>query len=463
MRRRDFMKNTATAAAAFGVPFIVNSSAWGRYRPNNKINIAQLGWGRIAMSHDVPETIKHDICRFTAVADPDINRARDGKKWIENYYAKKTGKEKYADVKVYQDYREMLMDPGIDAVVISTPDHWHAQPAMEAALKNMDVYLQKPFSLTIKEGRQLSDVVNKTGCILQVGSQQRSISPWPQFKKAAELVRNGVLGKLIHVDIGLGTDPGCGEEPEMPVPANLDYDIWLGSTEEVYYTEKRVHPQNNYGRPGWLRCRQFGAGMITGWGAHHIDNAHWGMGTEFTGPVELEGWGEFPDSGLWDVHGEFEVNTKYAHGVTMNISSKHPNGVKFIGEKGWITVNRGDVKVTSSDPDTNGGKAETPAIYASDPALLNVKLGPNALKLYESPEQHLDWLNCIQSRRTPVAPAEVGHRSCSACLLAHIAMQIPNTKLKWDPVKEEFAGNDTANSMLVRAQRKGYGTDSIIS
>ena len=461
MKRRDFLKNSImTTAGVIGMPTIISSSAFAKYRPNDKINIAQIGFGRIAQTHDLPETIKHDMCRFIAVADPDINRAKDGKKWIDGYYAQKTGKANYMDTKVYQDYREMLQDPSIDAVVISTPDHWHAQPAMEAALKGMDVYVQKPFSLTIKEGRQLSDVIHRTGSILQVGSQQRSRSPWPQFKKAAELVRNGVIGRLKHVDVGLGTDPGCGDELEMPVPTNLDYDLWLGSTEEVYYTEKRVHPQNGYDRPGWLRCRQFGAGMITGWGAHHIDNAHWGMGMEFTGPVELEGTAQFPTSGLWNVHGDFEVNTKYANGVTMNISSTHPNGVKFIGEDGWITVNRGGVKVTSSDPETKGQKVKTPAIDASAPKLLDVKLGDDAIKLYESPEQHLDWLNCIRIRQTPVAPAEVGHRSCSACLLAHISMQIPR-KLKWNPVTEQFIGDDEANTMLSRTQRAGYGTTNI--
>jgi myo-inositol 2-dehydrogenase/D-chiro-inositol 1-dehydrogenase len=237
--------------------------------------------------------------------------------------------------------------------------------------------------------------------------------------------------------------------------------MWLGSTEEVYYTVKRVHPQKGYSRPGWLRSRQFGAGMITGWGAHHIDNAHWGMGMEFTGPVELKGTAQFPTSGLWSVHGKFNVDTKYANGVTMNISSKHPNGVKFIGEDGWIAVNRGGVKVTSSDPGMKGKKVRTPNLYASDAKLLDVKLGDGAIKLYESPEQHLDWLNCVRTRQTPVAPAEVGHRSCSACLLAHIAMQIPR-KLKWNPVAEQFTNDDEANKMLYRVQRKGYGTDDVL-
>jgi predicted dehydrogenase len=234
------------------------------------------------------------MCRIVAVADVDSKRAADGKKWIEDYYAKKTKKENYIDVKTYGDYRQMLQDKSIDAVIISTPDHWHAQPAMEAALAGKHIYLQKPASLTVREGRQMSDAVTKAGVIFQMGSQQRSQSPWPQFHKACQLVRNGKIGSIKHIQVGLGTDPGCGKEVQMPVPENLNYYMWLGLTPLVYYTEKRVHPQKDYSRPGWLRCEQFGAGMITGWGAHHVDIAHWGMDTELTGPVEVEGQAEFP-------------------------------------------------------------------------------------------------------------------------------------------------------------------------
>ena len=206
-----------------------------------------------------------------------------GKQFIENFYTQKTGKTGYIDVKVYEDYRMLLQNPKIDAVIISTPDHWHAQPAIEAALAGKDIYLQKPTSLTIREGRLLSDVVKRQKVILQVGTQQRSM---PQFRIAAELVRNGRIGKLETVKIGLPGDPSGPDAPEMPVPKNLNYDMWLGSTPQVYYTEMRVHPQNSLtDRPGWLRCEQFGAGMITGWGQHHFDSAAWGMDTELTGPV----------------------------------------------------------------------------------------------------------------------------------------------------------------------------------
>jgi len=458
MNRRQFIKTAAaTTTGILGLPTIIPSVVFGKARPNDKIQIAQIGIGRIAREHDLPETIKHDLCRVVAVADLDSKRGAEGKKWIQDYYAKKTGKADYVDVKVYADYREMLKDPGIDAVIISTPDHWHSQPAMEAALAGKDIYLQKPTSLTIAEGRLLSDVVHRTGRIFQIGCQQRSLNPWPQFHRACELVRNGRIGDIRHIKIGLPIDPGGSAEPEMPVPANLNYDMWLGSTPLVYYTEKRVHPQKDYSRPGWLRCEQFGAGMITGWGSHHLDIAHWGMGTEFTGPVEVEAQAEFPKSGLWDVHGKYKILAKYANGVTMEVRDDLPNGVRFEGTEGWIFVTRGS-PVTSSDPGSQDPKAKS--LDASDSKILDSQIGPGEVHLYESPEQHLNWLECIRTRREPIGPVEVGHRSCSACLISHIAMKLQR-KLSWDPRKERFINDEEANKMLSRPQRRPYGTNYV--
>lgn len=214
-------------------PTIIPSHVMGKNAPSNKIRIGQIGFGRIAMSHDLPETLRHDGAIGVAVADVDINRARLGKEWIEKFYTDK-GKPDYVDVAVYQDYRELLLDKSIDAVIISTPDHWHAQPAMEAALAGKDIYLQKPASLTINEGRQMSDTVHRTGRIFQQGSQQRGSTPWPQFHRACELVRNGRIGELEKIEVGLPGDPSGNEETPMSVPDNLDYDMWLGSTSLQY-------------------------------------------------------------------------------------------------------------------------------------------------------------------------------------------------------------------------------------
>jgi len=458
MKRRRFLTSSLTGlTGALVMPAVIPACTFKKGSPNSKINIAQIGFGRIAQVHDLPDTMRYDAARIVACCDVDFKRAREGKQFIEDWYATSRGQDNYVDVAVYQDYREMLEDESIDAVIISTPDHWHARTAIDAALAGKDIYLQKPTSLTIKEGRAMADVMKKTGRIFQIGSQQRSANPWPQFKRACELVRNGRIGDITGIHIGLPGDPSGEEEPEMTVPVNLNYEMWLGSTPEVYYTEKRVHPQNDYSRPGWLRCEQFGAGMITGWGAHHIDTAHWGMGTEFTGPVEVEAEAEFPASGLWNVHGDFQVKAKYENGATMYISGENPNGVKFVGTEGWIFVARGNYSVTASDP---GSQAENQkALDASDPNILESEIGENEIHLYHSEDQHGNWLDSILSREDTVAPAEVAHRSCSACLVSHIAMKLPG-KLNWDPEKEEFLNDDEANAMLSRTQRDPYGIET---
>jgi predicted dehydrogenase len=440
----------------------VPASVFGKNAPSNKINIGQIGIGRIARGHDLAETFKYDVARIMAVADLDKNRLQSGKQLIEGWYDKKMNTKGYIDVKTYDDYKELLANKDIDAVIISTPDHWHAQPAIEAAMAGKHIYLQKPTSLTIEEGRHMSDAVRKSGVTFQLGSQQRSINPWPQFKKACELVRNGRIGKLQNVYVGLPSDPAGGSTAEMPIPENLNYDMWLGSTPYIYYTEERVHSQKDVNsRPGWLRSEQFGAGMITGWGVHHIDIAHWGMNTELTGPVEIEAkFADFPKKGLWSVHGDYAVESKYANGVTMFINSKNPNGIKFEGTNGWIFVTRSEGGVTASDP-TSGDKTNK-AFTASDPKILTSVIGSKETHLYASPEQHGNWLDCIQNKKETISPVEVAHRSCSACLLAHAAMKVPG-KLYWDPKKEEFKGNAEANKLLSRPQRYPYGTNYVVN
>jgi len=403
--------------------------------------------------------MRNDVARITSVADVDSNRAQLGKEYIENYYNEKTGKKNYLKVKTYGDYREMLLDKDLDAVIISTPDHWHAQPAMEASAAGKDIYVQKPFSLTIEEGRAFSDLVQKNKTIVQVGTQQRSS---PQFRIAAELVRNGRIGKLHTVRIGLPGDPSGPDAPEMPIPKNLNYDMWLGSTPEAYYTEIGVHPQNDFSRPGWLRLEQFGAGMITGWGQHHIDSAHWGMDMDLSGPIAVEAIAEFPRSGLWNVHGDFLVKAWYEKDIMMYISGGYTNGIRYEGSEGWIFVSRGDYSATASDPVSK--EKSSKALDASDPAILSSVIQENEIHLYKSEEQHKNWLDCIKSREQPISPAEVAHRACSACLVSHIAMKLPE-KLLWSPKEERFLNSDEANQMLSRTQRGpwGYKNSKIIT
>ncbi|AWV99740.1 Gfo/Idh/MocA family protein [Arcticibacterium luteifluviistationis] len=449
VNRRDFIKKTSMAVA---LPYIVPSTVFGKSAPSNKINIGQIGCGRIATSHDLPGTWQHDSARIMAVCDLDINRKEYAKKLVEGHYSKAGST---VDVKMYDDYREMLLNKDIDAVIVSTPDHWHSQPAIEAALAKKHVYLQKPTSLTIAEGRQLSDIVHRQGITLQVGTQQRSS---PQFRYAAELVRNGRIGKIHTVKVGLPGDPGGPLAETGPVPAGFNYDMWLGSTPEMPYSEMLVHPQKGYGRPGWLRMDQFGAGMITGWGQHHYDSAAWGMNTEFTGPISVEAVAEFPKSGSWNVHGDFMVKAEYENGITMLTSGGFPNGIRYEGSEGWIFVTRGAYRATASDPIPENGGVKS--LDASDPSLLTSVIGKDEIHLYKSDEQHGNWLDCIQSGKQPISPVEKGHRACSVCLVSHIAMKLPR-KLEWNPKAERFVNDDAANSMLSRPQRFPYGTNYV--
>jgi predicted dehydrogenase len=297
----------------------------------------------------------------------------------------------------------------------------------------------------------ISDVVQKSGVKFQIGSQQRSTE---QFRYAAELVRNGRIGKLKTVYVGLPGDPPGGKKEEMPVPSNFNYDMWLASTPEVYYTVDRVHPVTGYDRPGWLRCEQFGAGMITGWGAHHIDSAHWGMGMERSGPVEI--WCdkvEFATGGLWDVHGIFKTEALYANGVLMIVSNEFPNGIKFEGSEGWVFVSRGDYQVTSSDP--GAGNSQAKKIDASDPKILTSVIGEKEFHFTVSKEHHGNWLEAIRDNKDTIAPVEEAHRACSACLLHHISMKLKR-KIYWNPDKEELKNDKEASAMLSRPQRQPY-------
>ncbi len=456
MKRRKFLNQTVTTATmGVALPYIVPFSVFGKNAPSNKINIGQIGCGRIARDHDMAETLKHNIARIIAACDVDRNRLEDGKRLIDGYYSRMTGSDKYMDTKMYDDYREMLLDKDIDAVMISTPDHWHSQPAMEAALAGKHIYLQKPTSLTISEGRQLANIVKKAGVVFQVGTQQRSS---PQFRIAAELVRNGRIGKLHTVKIGLPGDPSGPSAPDMPVPKGFNYDMWLGSVPFSPYTEIGVHPQKGYDRPGWLRCEKYGAGMITGWGQHHFDSAAWGMDTEHTGPISVEAVAQFPKSGLWDVHGDFMVKAEYANGISMYTSGGFTNGIKYEGTEGWIFVSRGNYVASASDPVSIAKSAK--ALDASDPKILSSVIKDTEIKLQVSAEHHLNWLEGIQNKTPVLSPVEIAHRACSICLVSHIAMKISG-KLNWDPLMERFTNNENANKLLKRTQRAPYGTDKI--
>jgi len=461
--RRDFFKSaTLGAAGVFLAPTIVPASVFGASAPSNRILVGAIGCGRQGRG-DMMSIIRNEDTRIIAVCDLDSVRLAEAKQLTESA----TGKflnTPYTGVKMYDDYRELLANKEIDAVLIATPDHQHARLAIDAAWAGKDIYLEKPTSLTISEGRLMSNAMHATGRIMQIGSQQRSNK---EFRRACELVRSGRIGQLKTVEVRLPGDPPGGNPNPMPIPKNLNYDAWLGSTPDVPYTLDRVHPQTkpdgtaNYDRPGWLRCEQFGAGMITGWGSHHFDIAHWAMDTEFTGPLEISATTTFPapGSGLWNVHGPYQSEMLYANGVIvkgMEEGPTKPNGVLFIGTEGWIFVSRGGERVTESDPiKIDSGGQEKGPLSASKASILS-ELTADDVHLYVSQDHTRNWLDSIRTRALNITPAEVAHRSCSTCLLQQVAMHLKR-KLYWDPKTERFKNDDEANTWLSRSERPPYG------
>jgi len=455
--RRDFVRTLAGTAALFSGPLLVPSRLLGADAPSGRVRVGHIGCGRIARVHDMPGVFKSGLADTVAVCDLDTRRVAAGRKLIEKFYrdAGRTAPE----IATYGDYHELLARSDIDAVVLSLPDHQHAQVAITALRAGKDVYLQKPFTMTHAEGVLLRAEVARTGRILQVGSQQRSWGPDEQFRKGCEFVRSGRLGRLTHVEIGLPTDPTAPDDPAMPVPENLNYDLWLGPTPEAYYTEQRVHSQkvradgelDITSRPGWLRNESYCLGMITGWGAHHFDTAHWGMNTELIPPVKIEGRGEFPTNKIWNVHGAYHVELTYPGDIRMTVSDQLQNGIKFIGDDGWIFVTRNGT-ATASDPTGTGGPLKP--LDASDPKLLD----PNGVTVHfpSSHSHHRNWLECVKSRATPLAPAPVAHNANTACILSWISMKLARP-LTWDAKTESFVSDAEANAMLTRPERGQYG------
>jgi predicted dehydrogenase len=435
LTRRQFLKSSAGATFLGATcPLWVPASVFGADAPSNRIAVGCIGVGRMGQD-DMREVMGFKQAQVVAVCDVDSKRLKHAKQLVETHYGAQSKDSSYKGCSAYSDFRELVAREDIDAVMIATPDHWHALPAIAAAGSGKDVFLQKPLTLTIQEGRVLSDTVHRYGRIFQVGSQQRSDS---RFRFACELVRNGRIGKLHTVKVGFEADPPTGPQLSMPVPEWLDYNMWLGSAPWTAYTEQRVHPENDYGRPGWLRISDYGSGMITGWGSHHNDIAQWGMGTEYTGPVEIEGQAEYPRDGLWDVHGPFRIDYTYANGVKLICADtkKNKSGVLFEGTDGWVYVDRGRI-------DTN------------PKSLLTSTIKPDEIHLYESNNHKANFLECIKSRAETIAPVEVGHRSCTVCLLGEIAMRL-GRKLKWDPEHERFTNNDQANRMISRSMRSPW-------
>jgi myo-inositol 2-dehydrogenase/D-chiro-inositol 1-dehydrogenase len=432
MNRRSFLKAAAATAVA---PAIVPSSIFARPAPSDTLQFGCIGVGRQGQA-DMQELIYRGLeagARVTAVCDADSHRLQDAQWLAEKIYTLETGKDASKSVAAYGDFRELLAREDVDGVLIVTPDFWHGAMGVAAANAGKDIYLEKPLTYCVAEGRKLVAAVDKNKRILQVGSQQRSSI---HFLMACELARNGRVGRLHTIRVWLPEDQGSGDARPMPVPPNLDYEAWMGPTAVAPFTEDRVHPQTSYERPGWLQIEPYCLGMITGWGSHMVDIAQWGNGTDLTGPVSIEAKGEFPDRGLFNVHTKFEAEAVYKNGVRLIMETGDPAGVRFEGDKGWVFVQRG-------------------AIKASDPETLKWKPGQGEIKLLQSGNHMKNFLEAVRSRNTPAAPVEVGHRSNTICIMTHIAMKL-GRKLTWDPAAERFLGDDEANRRLDYPHRQPW-------
>ncbi|MGB2861683.1 MAG: Gfo/Idh/MocA family oxidoreductase [Sedimentisphaerales bacterium] len=422
--RRRFLKNaTGITAGAIAFPYIVSSSALGNagnVAASNRIVMGCIGMGGMGTG-DMRGFLSKKEVQVVAVCDVDKSQRDKAKKNVDEKY-------KNNDCKTYLDFREVIACDDIDSLSLAMPDHWHSIPAVMGAAAGKDIHAQKPLARTIAEGRAICDAVKRYGIIWQTGSQQRSER---DFHRACELVRNGRIGKVTRVEVGLPTGGGSDNKPIQPVPEGVDWDFWLGPAPWV--------PYRGIMHWDWRWMMDYSGGQLTDWAGHHIDIAHWGLDVERTGPVEIEGSGVYPRDGIYDVPMEYKFTCKYANGVVMTVANNKqiPQGTKWYGESGkWIYVKRGKLD-------------------ANPASILKEVIGPDEIKLYRSRDHRQNFLDCIKSRKETIAPAEIGHRSISIGLLGEIAM-LTEKKLQWDPDKEIFLNNEQANRMLSRPMRSPW-------
>ena len=433
------------------LPSIIPARLLGAEGPGWKIQVAQIGCGRMGRS-DMGNVLTEPLARVVAVCDLDSKRLAAGKAMVEDYYTERG--EADVNVKSFHDYHDVLASPEIDAVVITVPDHSHALVAIEAAIAGKHIYLQKPVTYSIAEAIALRKTVEANKISLQTGSQQRSERPWGSFRKASEAVRNGRIGQLKTIRIGIGLDKASGEKPEpMAVPTNLDYERWLGPAPEQRYIKGRGHPQDSLdGRPGWITTEDFGLGMITNWGAHHVDIAQWAMGQELGGPLTIDAHAQFIKHDLVTVHTTYHVEMLYPKAVQVMLDNKFKTGIHFEGDEGWVYCTRsGEVDPTNEALSRADREARLP-LRASDPKILS-PLDQNAVRWQPSKTHHGNWLASIAANRQPVAPIEQSVRSLEACAAAWISMKL-NRKLTWDVATERFIGDTAANALRGRRARK---------
>jgi len=374
---------------------------------------------------NIPLFVRVRGVQALAVCDVDSWRLDNAARQIKTQYDSGKAKGVFSPVTKFVDYKDLLARDDIDAVVISTPDHWHASMALDAMRAGKDVALEKPITRTIREGQQLIRTAQQHQRVFRVDSEFRSLE---QVHRATTLVRNGYIGKIRRVTACVPqSDVPCPPQPDMPVPAELDYERWQGPAPRAPYTTLRVHPPRSYDRPGWMRHLYYCDGMITNWGTHINNGAMWATDLERTGPLEIEATGEYPDSkSFWNVLLKFNVKYRFSGGLEWFYRTEKPYFL-VEGDEGWV-------------------RADFKKLDASPKSLLTMKVKPTDLDLpLESEKQ--DFVDCVRNRRETLEPAEVGHRVTSLGHLGHIAIQV-GKKLQWDPVAERFTNSDAANDFL---------------
>jgi predicted dehydrogenase len=422
LTRRSFLKRSALAACGSAAAFnIVPGTVLGlngAVSPSNQITIGFIGTGDHGIGWNLSFYLRLPAARVMGVCDVDSNHLLKAKETVD---------DRYGDTDCFstKDFRDVLARKDIDAVMISTPDHWHTLISLLAIKAGKDVQCEKP-TLTIDEGKILTKAVRKHQKVFQTSTEDRSL---PEYHRMAELVRNGRIGKLQRIEVILPRQPTVPGNPKgQPVPPELDYNMWLGPAPLAPYTRDRVHFNFR-----WLW--DYSGGIITDWGAHLFDTAQWANDTEHSGPVEVEGKGTFWSGGLYNTTKDYDVTYRYANGVVMTCKPGNP-GIKFIGTEGWV-----------------GNTGWRAPVQASSKTILDSEIGPNEIHLYTNPKgEHDDFLMCVKSRKDPYFPVDIGHRVSTVCHLANISLKL-GRKLKWDPVSEHFVGDDSANAMLNRKHR----------
>ncbi|MBN1124107.1 MAG: Gfo/Idh/MocA family oxidoreductase [Sedimentisphaerales bacterium] len=427
--RREWLK---TSLAAVTLPYIIRSTSFAqgnRPAPSDRITLGAIGVGGRGRG-DLQGLMNDARIQAVAVCDVQAKNCQTAVRIVNDFYAKQGQPN---GCREYTDFRELLARQDIDAVLIATPDHWHAIPAIQACASGKAVYCEKPLALTIEQGQKMVQAARRYGVVFQTGTQQRSEE---RFRRACELVRNGRVGKIHTIEVEVPGSMQTDRYDYGPVPEGLDYEMWLGPAPFAPYSPLRIDPF------GWRWIFDYAGGCVTDWGAHHMDIAQWAMGTTGTGPTEIEGKGVFPKRGLFNTAIHWRYEARYANGVKVICFAKeefkhqYPNGIHFLGDKGELFVNRDEIR---SNPES----------------ILKEQIGPEEIQLYKSDDHYRNFVDGIVSKKPVAAPVNEAHRSVTVCHLANIAMRLERM-IRWDPDRERIVGDDEAQRMLSRPMRSPW-------